>query len=612
MSLKPSKVHLLCLILLLNVNAFFAFNYKFSNYKYEDDFSLYTCEITPDIEHKNEIHLSDKTDDDVIGVVVDGIIHLNSSEYSFCERFKNIERIKTFKVKSIYENLFQKCEGLTSIRMNNGHLNDLPENLFSTNTKLALIELSNNNLKELNGNIFKNLKNLSALTISSNELLHLPSKIFNNLENLHILSIQSNGFKSLNPEWFENLKNLGILNLNFNKISDLPKNVFNPLENLQHLWLWANELTVIHSDSFGIHPKLQNIDLKQNKISQINKILFDKVAVSNLDMEISNFCFRSKITSKSDMRKKLKKCFENYVPRKESNLTCGTHKIGKESILGGTQIERGSYPWNAALVTAEGKYVCGGTLVSNKTIVTAAHCFIDNAANINHESPDINVILGGHNLDITEMNRISASVKSINIHSDWNQKESSYDADIAVLELTEEIQFDDFIQPICLIESDAENFDNLPGKIIGFNKIDDLDSGMTSKVYIIKHQTCSTNKDLESILGSRTFCGVYENGTGSCKGDIGSGLIVFKDGNFYLRGIVSTSQRNIQNDCKRAEHVILTDVSKFTSFVKSDGHDVFGDKLRLLNEENEKLKDQVRNLQEALNNKNKNWLCKFA
>ena len=68
MFLEPSKVYLLCLILLLNVNIIFAFNCKFINSKNEDDSHLYTCEITPESQNKTEIHLTDKTDEDVIRV----------------------------------------------------------------------------------------------------------------------------------------------------------------------------------------------------------------------------------------------------------------------------------------------------------------------------------------------------------------------------------------------------------------------------------------------------------------------------------------------------------------------------------------------------------------
>lgn len=317
MLLKSTKDIFLCLIVLSNLSILLAFKCKFSNHNYEGDSSLYTCEIIPDSKNEPETHMLNKTDADVFGVVIDGITHLTSAEFPFCERFENIQKVKIFKVKSINVNFLQKCVDLTTICVINGNIEELPEDLFSENIKLTLIELSSNNLKELPENIFLNLNNLTALTISSGGLLHLPPNIFKPLQNLHTLMLNYNKFKSLNPAWFEKLQNLHFLILNFNKISDLPKDVFKPLTKLQYLWLWANELTVIHSDSFGIQPNLHNIDLKQNKINEIDNKLIDNVAVVNLDMEIYNVCFDGKITSKSDIKKKLKKCFENYKPRKE-------------------------------------------------------------------------------------------------------------------------------------------------------------------------------------------------------------------------------------------------------------------------------------------------------
>lgn len=240
---------------------------------------------------------------------------------------------------------------------------------------------------------------------------------------------------------------------------------------------------------------------------------------------------------------------------------------------------------------------------------------MEKSGQLKYKPSDITILLGAHNLDTHENNRKNASVKSINIHSEWNSYESSYDADIAVLELLDEIQFNDFIQPICLIETDSDKFETSQGKIIGFGKSDNSETeniATVSESSIINYQLCTTNKDLESLLSPRTFCSEYGNVTESCSDNSGSGLIIYKDGNFFLRGIVSASLRNITNNCKIAEHLILTDVLKFTSFIKSGGNDVFDDKLRLLNEENKRLKDQVGNLQDVLDKNNRNWLCKFV
>jgi secreted trypsin-like serine protease len=46
---------------------------------------------------------------------------------------------------------------------------------------------------------------------------------------------------------------------------------------------------------------------------------------------------------------------------------------GHQRITGGNAAERGQFPWQA-LVIIDDTYICGGSLIDNRTVVTAAHC----------------------------------------------------------------------------------------------------------------------------------------------------------------------------------------------------------------------------------------------
>lgn len=54
---------------------------------------------------------------------------------------------------------------------------------------------------------------------------------------------------------------------------------------------------------------------------------------------------------------------------------CGDSLVGTGLIVGGSTIKRGQWPFIVALFRSKTeKYFCGGTIISMKHIITAAHC----------------------------------------------------------------------------------------------------------------------------------------------------------------------------------------------------------------------------------------------
>ena len=185
---------------------------------------------------------------------------------------------------------------------------------------------------------------------------------------------------------------------------------------------------------------------------------------------------------------------------------------------------------------------------------------------------DFSVQIGVHNhTKINENERISTSINSIEIHSGWNTDVSSWDADIAILELSKEIKFNNLIRPICINNEHSEMIKVTNGIVVGFglNELEKI-SNVANKLEIpIKnyHNCTKISSDYHGFISARTFCGGSADGRGVCGGDSGAGVYVFYQHQFYLRGLVSASLLNNYLKCDVTKEAIFTDVTQFYDWI---------------------------------------------
>lgn len=136
------------------------------------------------------------------------------------------------------------------------------------------------------------------------------------------------------------------------------------------------------------------------------------------------------------------------------NLTCGqstTHEIAlgllpSLRIVGGFESQNlGAFPWLAGLrfcPVADCRIFCGGTLISNLHILTAAHCIILGPQNTF-------VTLGLNNqTDFNEPGFQLKTVSSIVKHPNYDENYFQ-NHDIAVLTLTSQVVLTNYVTPIC-------------------------------------------------------------------------------------------------------------------------------------------------------------------
>ncbi|GAB6058067.1 serine protease [Desulfonatronum parangueonense] len=112
----------------------------------------------------------------------------------------------------------------------------------------------------------------------------------------------------------------------------------------------------------------------------------------------------------------------------------GQHDLGK--ILGGQRADIRTWPWtvavaHAGVADAFRAHFCGGTLISGRWVVTAAHCLTDSAGNLKFRPGDLHVVTGRSNLRSEGGDRIPVS--GLVVHPGYNPE--SNDSDLALLQL---------------------------------------------------------------------------------------------------------------------------------------------------------------------------------
>jgi secreted trypsin-like serine protease len=184
---------------------------------------------------------------------------------------------------------------------------------------------------------------------------------------------------------------------------------------------------------------------------------------------------------------------------------------------------------------------------------------------------DITVVVGAHNLSIAhERGKFSVGVKNIELHEGWNTSGDSFDADIAMLTLVDEMPFNQFIQPICLVDSKSILSRIWNGYAVGYGKSEkDHENVLKSLLIPIapSNEECFyTEETLMKISSNRSFCGGSRDGSGVCMGDSGNGLFAEHSGIYYLRGIVSSSLYS-NNNCDIYNFAVFTNVLEFFDWI---------------------------------------------
>ncbi|KMQ96805.1 serine proteinase stubble [Lasius niger] len=209
----------------------------------------------------------------------------------------------------------------------------------------------------------------------------------------------------------------------------------------------------------------------------------------------------------------------------------------QERIVGGKNADPGEWPWIAALFNA-GRQFCGGSLIDDQHVLTAAHCVV----NMNSwDVARLTVRLGDYNIKTNnEIRHIERRVKRVVRHRGFNSR-TLYN-DVALLTLSEPVEFTEQIRPICL-PTGSQLYQGKTATVIGWGSL--RESGPQPAILQEVSIPVWSNSECKLKYGAAAPGGIVDSflcagraAKDSCSGDSGGPLMV-NDGRWTQVGIVS-------------------------------------------------------------------------
>ncbi|XP_031760507.1 acrosin [Xenopus tropicalis] len=229
--------------------------------------------------------------------------------------------------------------------------------------------------------------------------------------------------------------------------------------------------------------------------------------------------------------------------------TCGIRPLVKNHhrvrrVIEGNTPEPGSWPWMASIqMLYKDGYgsACGGVLLSNRWVVTAAHCLSD----LKRYRHLARIVLGARDLTQLGPETQIRTIKQWIQHEDFDHK--THKNDIALIRLNYPVKFSDYIQPACLPPKSSNVYKMDDCHIAGWGLLNEKPRTVTTMlqeatVELIDRKRCNSSDWYNGGIHDYNLCAGYEQGGPDvCMGDSGGPLMCKrkKAGIYYVVGIVS-------------------------------------------------------------------------
>uniref|UniRef100_A0A8C5GXL9 Serine protease 27-like n=1 Tax=Gouania willdenowi TaxID=441366 RepID=A0A8C5GXL9_GOUWI len=247
---------------------------------------------------------------------------------------------------------------------------------------------------------------------------------------------------------------------------------------------------------------------------------------------------------------------------------CGRPPLSENRIVGGMDAPDGAWPWQVD-VQIGSEHTCGGSIISEEWILSAAHCF----PNPNDVSKYV-IYAGRHQLHGFNSHQSVHRVSQVVIPYGYNEPHSG--KDVALVKLSSPVVWSDRIRPVCLPSSETLFPAGMVCYVTGWGNIreDVILTGIGTlqevSVPIISQSSCQQMYQTDpaeqvDILYDMICAGYQDGGKDSCQGDSGGPLVCQMINNTWVQAGVVSFGLGCANRNKPGVYARLT---TFADFIK--------------------------------------------
>ncbi|XP_029301564.1 coagulation factor X [Cottoperca gobio] len=228
-------------------------------------------------------------------------------------------------------------------------------------------------------------------------------------------------------------------------------------------------------------------------------------------------------------------------------------------IVGGNLEKPGGSPWQVLLRRSDGYGFCGGTLVSDRWVVSAAHCLEET---VHH------VTIGDIDKRRPDRGEQLIKVQKVFVHPHFHS--FTFDSDIALLYLAWPVARSPTAAPACLPDHHLSSYllqEDNRGMVTGWGLTRHLgrSSRFLRKVTlpVVSYRDCTAST--EQVITDNMFCAGYlDVSMDACSGDSGGPFVVNYRGTWFLTGVVSWGERC----AAKGKYGVYTRLGNFLNWIR--------------------------------------------